>query len=107
MKARILFVIVLVLALVLPVAMTTGTAYAAPAATPDINGGASWGGWTYRGQSDQLGVYSTGNNSTVWKIYTAVFTYDRLSNPIAGGAHGGFVTGNKILGIGIEGQWYR
>lgn len=101
MKARILLVIVMVLALVVPVALTAGSAYAAPAAPPDINGGASWGGWMYRGQSDQLGVYSTGNNGTVWKIYTVVFAYNS-SNPIAGGAYGGFADGNKILGIGIE-----
>ena len=71
MKARILFVIVMVLALTVPVAMTTGMLMLRPP-PPVIDGGASWGGWTLRGQSNQLGVYSTGNKSKVWKIYTAV-----------------------------------
>ena len=84
-----------------PVALTAGTAYAVPA-PPDINGGVSWNGWVYRGQSNALGVYSKGSNGTVWKIYTTEFVYDSVNTAIAGGAHGGFVNGDKILGIGIE-----
>ncbi|MFM7808367.1 MAG: hypothetical protein ACKPEA_10645, partial [Planctomycetota bacterium] len=86
----------------------------AMASTVDTNGGASWGGWTAYGQSDAAGVYGTGTNGVVYKIYQTVFRYDGQSMSLAAGYSGSnftssganagqmFQRNNLIYGLGIE-----
>lgn len=83
-------------------------------AAVDTNGGASWGGWTAYGQSDAAGVYGTGTNGVVYKIYQTVFRYDGQSMSLAAGYSGSdftssgpnagqmFQRNNLIYGLGIE-----
>lgn len=84
-------------------------------ASVDINGGASWGGWTSYGESNTLGVYGSGaTGGAVYRIYQTVFTfsgetmslgagYTGNSNFAAGaGSAGAFANGNLIYGLGIE-----
>ncbi|MCX5651032.1 MAG: hypothetical protein NTU45_06530 [Planctomycetota bacterium] len=82
----------------------------------DINGGASWGGWSSRGNSLQTGVWAGQSTTRSYDIYTTVFTFnnDTVSgSPIqagngprdfAAGAYspGAFSNGNTILGIGYK-----
>lgn len=96
-------------------AFAGATAIAAPI---DINGGSSWGGWTSKGQSNQLGVYGSGSSTTLYEVYSTVFSFN--NNSVSGGAIGGgptggatgfgtgafstgaFANGNTILGIGVR-----
>lgn len=76
----------------------------------DINGGTSWGGWTYKGASNDLGIYGNGVTANPYSIYTTVFTYS--GNPVTGSPVGGggvpdgfgsgFNNGDLILGVGIH-----
>lgn len=87
-------------------------------ASPDINGGTSWGGWTSVGLSNQLGVYGSGSTTAEYEVYTTVFTFN--NDAVTGGAVGGgptggvtgfgtgafstgaFANGNSILGVGVR-----
>jgi len=83
-------------------------------AAVDINGGASWGGWTNYGESNTLGVWGSGNTGgAVYRIYQTAFTFSgntmSLGSGYAGndfnagtGSAGSFATGNVIYGLGIE-----
>jgi hypothetical protein len=42
----------------------------------DINGGYSWGGWSSRGLSNQLGVYSGGPTNRIYELYTTRFAFN-------------------------------
>jgi hypothetical protein len=55
---------------------------------PDINGGASWNGWTQAGQSDQVGTWGAtgGGNGTVYRIYQTVFRINPYQNSVSLGA---------------------
>jgi hypothetical protein len=83
-----------------------------------INGGSSWGGWTSKGLSNQLGVYGSGSTTDVYEVYTTIFSFN--NNTVTGGAVGGgptggatgfgtgafstgaFANGNRTLGIGVR-----
>jgi hypothetical protein len=84
----------------------------------DINGGSSWGGWTSKGLSNQLGVFGSDSTSEIYEVYTAAFSFS--NNSVSGGAIGGgptggatgfgtgafstgaFANGNQILGVGVR-----
>lgn len=89
------------------------TAAAPTARAQDINGGASWSGWTLVGRSDQLGVYGSGSATTVYNVYRTLFTF--MNNAVTGSptgdsrgfgagtySPGAFANGNTILGIGVQ-----
>ena len=72
--------------------LAMASAGAALAAPVDINGGTSWGGWTSKGQSNQLGVYAGGSENAVYEVYSTAFSFN--NNSVAGsGAVGGGPTG--------------
>jgi hypothetical protein len=100
--------------------LAIATAGAALAAPVDINGGTSWGGWTSKGQSNQLGVYAGGSETAVYEVYTAAFSFNNNTIAAGSGATGGgptggatgfgtgafstgaFANGDRILGIGVR-----
>lgn len=71
---------------------------AAASTVPDINGGASWNGWTSAGQSDQVGVWGAtgGGNGTVYEIYQTVFRINPYQNraTLGAGYQGGTTPSN-------------
>ena len=86
-------------------------------ASVDINGGSSWGGWSHRGNSLNVGIWGAQSTTRSYEIYTTVFTFD--NNAITGGTQvrgsgtptgfdqgafstGAFANGNTILGIGLK-----
>lgn len=86
----------------------------------DINGGGTWGGWSYRGNSLDVGLWAEGSTTRSYELYTTVFTFDNNTfdstlggtqvkagatpNGFAPGAFstGAFSNGNLILGIGAK-----
>jgi MYXO-CTERM domain-containing protein len=96
------------------VAAAVAVAGSANANTVDTNGGASWGGWNAYGNSDAAGVYGTGTNGVVYKIYQTVFRYDGQTMSLGSGYTGSsftsagpnasqmFQRNNLIYGLGIE-----
>ena len=99
--------------------LAMASAGAALAAPVDINGGTSWGGWTSKGQSNQLGVYAGGSENAVYEVYSTAFSFNNNSvagsGAVGGGPTGGstgfgtgpystgaFANGNRILGIGVR-----
>ena len=94
------------------------TSRTASAAAIDINGGITWGGWSLRGNSRDVGIWVQGSTTRNYDLYTTVFSFD--NNAITGsptqvktaGAPGGFTAGsfspgsfangNMILGIGLK-----
>jgi hypothetical protein len=80
------------------------------AATIDINGGSSWGGWTLQGTSQTAGIWASGATTGPYNVYTSVFSYSTntvTGSPTGGGGTvggfgAGFVNGDKILGIGVD-----
>jgi MYXO-CTERM domain-containing protein len=91
------------------IAAVVAVAGSANASTVDTNGGASWGGWNAYGNSDADGVYGTGTNGVVYKIYQTVFRYDSQTMSLGAGYTGssfsggdGFQYNNLIYGLGVE-----
>ena len=99
--------------------LAMAAASAAIAAPVDINGGTSWGGWTSKGQSNQLGVYGGGSEAALYEVYTTAFSFDNNSvagsGAVGGGPTGGatgfgtgtysmgaFANGARMLGIGVR-----
>ncbi len=94
------------------------TSRTASAATVDINGGSSWGGWSLRGNSRDVGIWAGGSTTRNYDLYTTVFSFDNnaiTGNPVqvktpvapsgfAAGTFspGAFANGNVILGIGLK-----
>ena len=71
-----------------------------------IDGGVSWDGWAYRGQSNDLGIYGSDSTDVVYSLYTTTFLYNGQTvsgSPLSGMDLSGFQTGDRILGVGIEG----
>jgi hypothetical protein len=84
----------------------------------DINGGLSWGGWTFYGNSRAAGIWAADSTTRDFDIYTTVFYFDNnqiTGNPTqvkAGSAPEGFAAGpnspgafansDVILGIGLK-----
>lgn len=78
----------------------------------DINGGLSWGGWTLRGSSNDLGIYGRGTTDNPYGVYTTVFTYnnDPITGSPTGGSGqgavgifgGGFASGDIVIGVGVK-----
>lgn len=84
----------------------------------DINGGLSWGGWTLRGNSRDVGIWAKGSTTRDYDLYTTVFSFSDnqiTGNPVqvkaavapsgfAPGTFsaGAFANGNTILGIGLN-----
>jgi len=90
-------------------------------ATPiDINGGSSWGGWSLRGNSLDVGIWGSGDTTRSYDIYTTIFTATNIAfdsstggtqvrnagSPIGFGNNsrttGSFLNGNQILGVGLK-----
>ena len=99
--------------------LAMAAASAAIAAPVDINGGTSWGGWTSKGQSNQIGVYGGGSETALYEVYTTAFSFDNNSvagsGAVGGGPTGGatgfgtgtysmgaFANGARMLGIGVR-----
>ena len=99
--------------------LAMAAASAAIAAPVDINGGTSWGGWTSKGQSNQIGVYGGGSEAALYEVYTTAFSFDNNSvagsGAVGGGPTGGatgfgtgtystgaFANGARMLGIGVR-----
>ena len=84
----------------LALAAVSGSSFA----SPDINGGTSWGGWTSVGNSLSLGIYAGGNVNRDFDIYTTQFTFNNNTvsgSPIqVGPGHSGFSNGPGPLGFG-------
>ena len=92
-----------------------GVAAAAPV---DIDGGASWGGWTYQGNATDVGLWGSGSTTRSYDLYTAAFTSDgSLSSSggtqvradaapegFAAGTYSteAFASGNRIYAIGLD-----
>ncbi|MCE2885543.1 MAG: hypothetical protein LW806_11690 [Planctomycetaceae bacterium] len=86
----------------------------AASASVDTNGGASWGGWTLYGQSDAAGIYASGTNGSVYRIYQTVFRFDSQTMSLGAGYSGSsftssganasqmFAYNNLIYGLGVE-----
>jgi hypothetical protein len=84
----------------------------------DINGGLSWNGWSYRGNSLDAGIWGASSTTRSFDIYTTEFTFNNnaiTGSPTqvqAGGtpagfaagtfSTGAFANGNRILGIGLK-----
>jgi hypothetical protein len=91
----------------------------ASAHAQDINGGASWSGWTPVGMSNSLGIWAGGVTNNQYQIYMTTFAFNnhtKTGTPTGGGPTGGttgfgtgsfssgaFTNGNFILGIGVKG----
>jgi hypothetical protein len=93
----------------------------ASAATVDINGGTSWGGWNAVGNAQTSGVWVLGNTNRTFDIYRSSFVLSssqsvggtRLSDGAAGNGSsytgdtasslfsGSWQAGDRIIGIGI------
>ncbi|MEY2713348.1 MAG: hypothetical protein RL005_1570 [Planctomycetota bacterium] len=92
------------------VVVAVALAGSASAVTVDTNGGASWGGWTATGVSNELGTWASGaTGGAVYRIYQTVFTFDNNAMSLGSGYAGntftggpGFASGNLIYGLGIE-----
>jgi hypothetical protein len=85
-----------------------------------INGGASWTGWSHRGNSLDVGLWADGSTNRSYQLYTSVFTFNnntfdsssggtqvQARNTPIGFAPGTYSTtafsnGNLILGIGAQ-----
>jgi hypothetical protein len=85
-----------------------------------IDGGTTWTGWTSRGISNTTALWASGVTNTPYEVYTTIFTFDSVAHvktgsPLGGGPTGGstgfgtstnssgaFVTGNRILGVGVR-----
>jgi len=90
----------------------------ASAGIVDINGGLSWGGWTLRGNSRDVGIWAKDSTTRNYDLYTTVFYFNNnqiTGNPVqvktpaapsgfAAGtfSQGAFANGNTILGIGLN-----
>jgi hypothetical protein len=84
----------------------------------DINGGLSWNGWSYRGNSLEAGVWAAASGTRSYEVYSTVFTFNNhavTGSPVqvqypgtpggfAAGPYspGSFANGNRILGIGFK-----
>jgi hypothetical protein len=103
------------LSLILVVAMTSSI----QAQSPSIDGGLTWTGWTDKGLSNQLGVYASGSENEIYRVYSTSFLFNNNTRTntgeIGGGPTGGttgfgtgghsagaFQNGNTILGIGLK-----
>ena len=53
-------------------ALTSASAFA----SIDINGGASWGGWSHRGNSLDVGIWGAQSTTRSYELYTTVFTFN-------------------------------
>jgi len=83
-----------------------------------IDGGTSWGGWSLRGNSRDVGIWAKDSTTRNFDLYTAVFHFD--NNAITGSpvqvkvatapsgfgqgtfSQGAFANGNVIMGIGLK-----
>ncbi len=79
----------------------------ASAGSIDINGGTSWNGWTARGNSQDVGVYSTGSRLSNFSIYTTTFKYNSAIHEVSGSTLGNSTMGSfaqdaAIFAIGIQ-----
>ena len=95
--------------------VTSKTASASPIV---IDGGTSWGGWSLRGNSRDVGIWAKDGTTRDFDLYTTVFYFD--NNQITGSpvqvkaptapsgfnqgtfSQGAFTNGNVILGIGLK-----
>lgn len=103
----------LLIALLICVAMLASMpASAAPAqAMPDINGGASWSGWTYFGNAQDPGVYAAQSADFDFDIYYTTFILEpgavadapaNKGNDLDDLSKGSFQAGDVIYGVGVE-----
>jgi hypothetical protein len=59
-------------------------------ASIDINGGSSWGGWSHRGNSRDVGIWGAQSTTRSYELYTTVFTFN--NDAVTGGTQ---VRGNN------------
>ncbi len=92
-----------------------GNAGAAGTAAPQtgvvaINGGSTWDGWSYHGNSKDAGVYGSGSRTVDFDLYHTSFRLPAgavASGANRGNAHadlstGSFQAGDLIVGVGIK-----
>ena len=89
------------------IAFITAAASLVQGSTIDINGGASWNGWSNRGGSQDVGVYSTGSRTSDFTIYTTSFKYNSAVHIASGSTFGNadlstFAQDAIIFGIGVK-----
>jgi hypothetical protein len=83
-----------------------------------IDGGTSWGGWSLRGNSRDVGIWAKESTTRDFDLYTTVFHFD--NNAITGSpvqvkvatapsgfgqgtySQGAFANGNVIMGVGLK-----
>lgn len=92
---------------ILTTAAIAAAASLATAGDLDINGGASWNGWTSQGNSQDVGVYSTGSRTSDFNVYTSSFQYDSSVHNVTGSTFGnadlsGFAEDAIIFAIGVQ-----
>ena len=91
------------------IAFTVAIATGATAQMLDINGGSSWAGWDFRGNSLTGGIWASGDAGNDFDMYTRAFFFDSSIHAPTGsffGSNGfsgnGFADGNLILAIGLS-----
>ncbi|GAB4515602.1 MAG: hypothetical protein Tsb0013_20170 [Phycisphaerales bacterium] len=79
-------------------------------ASLDINGGSSWGGWDFAGNSLTSGIWADDETGNDFNVYTSVFEFDAGTHSPTGSFFGSagfggssyFADGSLILAIGVE-----
>jgi len=83
----------------------------AGAATIDINGGASWVGWTAAGNAQNASSYVQGSGTRNYQMYRTDFTLDaaqtlgasaNVGDNAASLFSGSWQAGDQILGLGLS-----
>jgi|688.fasta_scaffold53954_4 hypothetical protein len=76
--------------------------------TIDLNGGSSWGGWNYVGNSQTSGLWVKGATNRTYDIYSTSFvlsasqTASGTGNDTASLFSGSWQAGDRIIGMGIQ-----
>jgi hypothetical protein len=78
---------------------------ATTAIAQDINGGASFGGWKFEGNSLSDGIWVRNSVTNSFNIYSTKFTFNAQSvtGPVVGssGFGAGWQAGDNVIGIGV------
>ena len=92
----------------LSLAASLALAGAASAQTVDLNGGSSWNGWNYVGNSQTSGIWVLGSTSRTYNIYSTSFvlsasqTASGTGNNTASLFSNSWQAGDRIVGMGIQ-----
>jgi len=83
------------------------------ASSVDLNGGSSWGGWTFQGNSLDDGVWADDATDRSFDVYTTFFNLDGSQSASGdlgttvlglGEKNGTFQNGNRVVGVGVQVQ---